>query len=163
MTNHIISAAIVVVIAAAAAWLMVWGWRRRARRQQTIGELPPVPAELGPATAHRAKYVATTTAGQPFDRVVARGLGFRGDAVASVHRTGLLVERAGEADIWIPADRLVGVDRATWTIDRVVEGNGLHLVRWRLGDQDVDTYLRLDEPRAFDDAVAPLIPKQVLS
>ncbi len=145
------SAMSVVVIVIPAAILMIWGWRRRVRRQQAIEALPVVPETLAVAPGHRGKYVATTIAGDPYDRIAVRGLAFRGFASASASADGLLIARNGEADIWIAAGDLVGVDRATWTIDRVVEGRGLHVVRWRLGDREVDTYLRLDEPGALDD------------
>lgn len=145
------SAMSVVVIVVPAAVLMIWGWRRRVRRQQNaIAALPEAPAVLQGAVGRRGKYVATTIAGDPYDRIAVRGLAFRGAAEVAVSAEGILVARGGERDIWIAADRVVGVDRATWTIDRVVEGSGLHLVRWRLGDREVDTYLRLDEPGLLD-------------
>lgn len=157
------SAVSVIVIAVPAAILAVWGWRRRLRRQQAVPDLPVVPAGLEVVSAHRGKYVATTTQGAPLDRITVRGLAFRGLATVVVTADGLIVARDGERDLWIARAALVGIDRATWTIDRVVERNGLHLVRWRLADREVDTYLRLDEPREFDDAVASLIPKEVVS
>src|SRR5690606_37143347 len=103
-------------------------------------------------------YVATTYADRPYDRVAVRELAVRGFATASVQTGGILIERDGEATIWIAGDRLVRVDRASWTIDRAVERNGLHVLRWRLGDLELDTYVRLDDPRAFDRAVASTLP-----
>ncbi|HWK20507.1 MAG TPA: hypothetical protein VNR37_07045 [Microbacteriaceae bacterium] len=145
------SAVSVIVIVVPAAILMVWGWRRRVRRQQhAIAPLPEIPAVLPATAAQRGKYVATTVAGDPYDRIAVRGLAFRGFATVSVDASGILIARDGEAAIWIDAARVVGIDRATWTIDRVVEGSGLHLMRWRHGDREVDTYLRLDEPGALD-------------
>lgn len=160
MTNHILSAVIVIVLIGVAAAGAVWGWRRRRARQADVPELPAVPG-LAATAGHRGKYVATTSAGDPYDRITVRGLAFRGFATVSVHPEGLLVERDGETSIWIPKDRLVGAGRATWTIDRVVEENGLHLIRWRLGERELDTYLRIDEPLAFDDDLAALHPKEV--
>lgn len=133
--------------------LLVVGWARRSRRQRDVAALPIVPELTGDPPEFRVKYVATTSAGAPFDRIASSGLGFRGNAVASVHEEGLLIRRTGEADIWIGRADLIGVDRATWTIDRVVEPDGLHLVRWRLGEREVDTYLRFEEPKAFDRAM----------
>jgi len=151
--NYVINAILTVVLVAAAAVLMIWGWRRRQRRQAGVPALPPVPAGLDPEIpGHRGKYVATTTAGDPYDRIAVRGLAFRGFATVGVHPTGLLIERDGEASLWIAASELIGVDRATWTIDRVVEEDGLHLVRWRNDGQEFDTYLRIDEPVELDAA-----------
>ena len=148
--------AVTILIGVALLVLLVVGWRRRVARQRAI-TVPPVPADLAAdAASLSAMSVATTSAGDPYDRIAGGGLGFRGEAVVAVHRAGVLVRRRGETDLWVPRGDLIGVDRATWTIDRVVEGDGLHLVRWRLGDQEVDTYLRLDAPAAFDTALAEL-------
>ena len=152
------SAVSVIVIAVPAAILAIWGWRRRVRRQQGLPEIPVVPEGLEVLSAHRGKYVATTARGDRLDRIAVRGLAFRGLATMVVTADGLIVARDGERDIWIARGALIAVERATWAIDRVVERDGLHLVRWHLADLEVDTYLRLDEPRAFDDAIAPLLP-----
>lgn len=147
--------AITILVGIALLVLLIVGWRARARRNAAAPQRP-LPALAPGAVEHPGKYVATTSAGDPYDRIVAGGLGFRGGARASVHPEGILVQRTGEVDLWIPTDDLVGVSRATWTIDRVVERDGLHLIRWRLGDREVDTYLRLDDPAAFDAALGHL-------
>ncbi len=141
----------VIVIVIPAAVLAIWGWRQRVRRQNAIAPLPAAPSELAGATPRRGKYVATTNAGDPYDRIAVRGLAFRGFATISASAEGVLITRNGEVDVWIVGRDLVGVDRATWTIDRVVETRGLHLLRWRHGDRELDTYLRLDEPGLFDE------------
>ncbi len=141
--------------------LLPLGWRARQRRQGALVRPVAVPQSLGDLTStYSGKYVATTTAGDPYDRVAVHGLGFRGDVEVSVTSLGLLLERPGEPDVWIPAADLRGIRRATWTIDRVVEPDGLHLVEWTLGEQAVDTYLRLDEASGFDADVAHLVPTE---
>lgn len=138
--------------------LMLVGWTRRRRRQRDLATLAPTPSLPAGATAHGAKYVATTAAGDPYDRITAGGLAFRGYASVEVHATGVLVRRVGEVELWIPTADLIDAGRATWTIDRVVEPGGLTMLRWRLGDREVDTYLRLDDPVAFDRDLAALLP-----
>jgi len=133
--------------------LLIVGWRGRASHQRGFPALPTTPP-LETAAELPGKYVATTAAGDPYDRIAAGGLGFRGAATASVHDAGIFIRRRGERELWIPRDALIGVDRATWTIDRAVERDGLSLIRWRLGDRELDTYLRLDAPRAFEAALA---------
>ena len=140
--------------------LMLVGWARRRRRQRDLAPIVPTPALPAGATAHGGKYVATTSAGDPYDRITVGGLAFRGFATATVHTTGVLVRRTGEVDLWIPRADLVDAGRATWTIDRVVEPGGLTMLRWRLGEREVDTYLRLDEPVAFDRDLAALLPQK---
>ncbi len=141
--------------------LLPLGWRARQRRQRSLVQPVAVPHSIGEVTStYAGKYVATTTSGDPYDRVAVHGLGFRGSVTVSVASLGLLLVRPGEPDVWIPASDLRGVRRATWTIDRVVEPDGLHLVEWNLGSQAVDTYLRLDDASGFDADVAHLVPTE---
>ncbi|GAA4668804.1 PH-like domain-containing protein [Frondihabitans cladoniiphilus] len=137
------------------------GWKARGRRQAGVSRPPVAPGDdvLGPATLEkRVFYVATSKNGDPLDRIVVGGLGFRGRATVSVHPTGIRLAIAGNDPILIEPAALREVGRATWTIDRVVETDGLVLVGWRLGDLDVDTYLRdSTDPHDLIDAMNQLI------
>jgi hypothetical protein len=131
--------------------LMALGWRARRRRQRALPEPPRPPAGLGaPALEVDVLYVATTTAGQPLDRLTVRPLGFRGRAAARVHDAGLVLAIDGEREVLVPADRITGSGLATYAIDRVVEEGGLVAVTWILDEAagtPVDTYLRVIDPR----------------
>ncbi|HWR85145.1 MAG TPA: hypothetical protein VN200_04025 [Rhodoglobus sp.] len=143
--------------------LMLLGWRALRRRQAAVPAPAARPDELGEAIAvSGGKYVATTAAGEPLQRIAVHGLGFRGDATAAVTDRGVLLALK-ERDVWIPAAELIGTGRATWTIDRVVEQDGLVTLGWRLGDREVETALRLDDPRAFEAAVQQLLPGRTAS
>jgi hypothetical protein len=138
--------------------LMVLGWRARQRRQGDIAKPQSAPAQLGRVIgAFEGKYVATTASDDPLDRIAVHGLGFRGNVTVVVAESGVLLEVAGAEMAWIRAADLVDLRRATWTIDRVVEKDGLHLIEWTLGDRLVESYLRMDEPRDFERAVEPLL------
>ena len=153
--------AIVIVFGVLLLALMLFGWRARRRRQAGVAAPHAAPAELGRLLGtFDGKYVATTTAGDPLDRIAVHNLGFRGAASVTVTEAGLLVQRPGADDAWIPKAELRGWRRATWTIDRVVEPDGLELVEWMLGSRRVDTYLRLDDPAGFDAALTPLLPTE---
>ncbi|GAB2971320.1 PH-like domain-containing protein [Frigoribacterium salinisoli] len=160
MTQWLIAALGAAGVAALLA-LMVLAWRGRGRRQADVPAPEPAPADLGPARLEvDGAYVATTRGDDPLDRVVVHGLGFRGRAVVSVHDAGVRLEIAGVPAFVVPAPCLRDVRRATWTIDRVVERDGLVLLAWTLGGTPVDTYLRLpDDPRPFLEAVRPLLPE----
>lgn len=150
--------AIVIVFLIAMLGLLVVGWRSRKRRQSSVTAPATVPAQPGRALGTFAgKYVATTTSGDPYDRIAVHGLGFRGAAAVTVTDLGLLVQRPGENDFWVAGAELRGIRRATWTIDRVVEPDGLQLIEFTLGDRVVDSYFRMDEPDAFEHAVTSLI------
>ena len=58
---------------------------------------------------------------------------------------------ADRTEVRIPAERIRSVERATWTIDRVVEPGGIIVITHSLG-ADVDTCLRIigDDREAFD-------------
>ncbi|RKR74107.1 hypothetical protein [Frondihabitans australicus] len=139
--------------------LMRWGWKRRGRRQSGVAAPIPAPADLGtPRHTSDLFYVATANAQNRLDRIVTGGLGFRARAVVEVHDEGVVLDLAGVAPILIPRADLRSVGRATWTIDRVVEADGLVQLGWRLGDLDVDTFLRdPDDPRPLIAAIESLI------
>lgn len=133
------------------------GWRARRRRQADLPALASPPATLGaPLRVDDGFYVATTAADQPTDRIAVRGLAFRARAVTTVVPEGLVLSLAGQPDAFIPRSAVVGVGRATWTIDRVVGRDGLAFVRWTLGDREVDTYLRSPDPDGLVDALRTL-------
>lgn len=135
--------------------LMVHGWASRRRRQAGIARPVPAPDNLGPASLNvEGWYVATTVADEPLERIAVHGLGFRARATASVHPEGVVLTVRGQPPILIAPATLRGAGRATWTIDRVVERDGLVLIGWMLGDSPVDSYLRLPEPTAAAALVA---------
>lgn len=146
--------------------LMLLGWHNRRRRQSTLAAPRNVDGSEGePRFVVDAFYVATTVAASPLDRIAVGGLGFRARASVAVTDGGVILGIPGQRGIWIPADELLGVDNATWTIDRVVERDGLVLLAWRLPADDgtgtgVDSYLRFDSPtdsQEFMAAVARLL------
>lgn len=165
--------AVVVAFLALLLLLMFLGWRARKRRQAFVPATREAPAELGETLfATSLFYVATTVADEPLNRIAVQGLGFRARAGITVAGSGVMLDIPGQRAIFIPSAELRGVDRATWTIDRVVERDGLVLLAWLLvapapavavgdgdGDGDagvtsVDTYLRLDSPAAAAELIS---------
>jgi hypothetical protein len=121
----------------------------RRRRQRDIE--PPQPwTDAVPTLVVDALYVATTRAGDRYDRVFAHGLGFRGRTQLAIDPDGVQLV-ADRTEVRIPAERIRSVERATWTIDRVVEPGGIIVIAHSLG-ADVDTCLRIigDDREAFD-------------
>ena len=144
-TFALLCAGLVALLAA----LAVVGVLARRRRQRDIE--PPLPwTDAAPALVVEALYVATTRAGDPYDRIFAHGLGFRGRTQVAIDADGVQLV-ADRTRVRIPADRIREVARATWTIDRVVEPGGIVVIAHELG-ADVDTYLRIigDDHEAFD-------------
>lgn len=128
--------------------LMAWGWRRRGRSQ---GHLPaPLTAtldELGESTTLGpldAVYVSTVLAQQPLERVVAHSLGQRAAARVSIGSAGTWhIEREGTQALTLPADSLDEITAGPGMAGKFIGGDGILILRWRLGDQLLDTGLRL--------------------
>ncbi len=160
----IIVAIIVVVFA-----LMALGWRSRRRRQSGVAGLAPVPAALGATLlTEDLLYVATTPAEHPLERIAVQGLGFRARAVLTVTETGILLELAGQQPGFLATASLVGVGRASWTIDRVLSKDGLVFVRWTQVDASgreltLDSNFRSADPGALVDAIEKITPRAPLS
>ncbi|WP_119697892.1 hypothetical protein [Microbacterium halotolerans] len=140
--------------------LMWLGWRRRRRVSAEIRV--PLGQARGETTAvFDGLYVATTRHDAPLDRLAPPHLAFRSRVTVTVTTSGVALDMPGTPSLFLDADRIEGAGRATWTIDRVVERDGLVLVAWR-GDDDTicDSYIRLqtDSPdalvRAIDDLSA---------
>lgn len=145
--DRLLPSIIIALIIAGALLLMLHGWRSRRRRQAGVARPLPLPDTLGAATvAVDGWYVATTRADEPLERIAVHGLGFRARVSVSVHPEGVVLAVRGSAPFLIEPSALRGAGRATWAIDRVVERDGLVLIGWMLGDDPVDTYLRLPEP-----------------
>jgi len=138
--------------------LMVAGWYSRKRRQAHIG-LPVAPPDDLDDTDLRfsGKYVSTTIAGDQLNRVNVHDLGFRAPCLIEVHPEGIVISRSGSADLWVSREDLRGVSRATWTIDRVVENNGLQVIEWNLDGTAVDSYFRMDDPEACERALTNVV------
>ncbi len=162
MTNEELDLLLVVVLAVLLIGLMVWGWRRRVKRDaRLIAPSGDIPAAAQLLATFTGLYVATTTHGTALNRLAVRGLAFRAKATVLVTDAGVALDLAGTDRIFLPASRLVSVDQATVAIDRVVEREGLTRLSWRIDDETVvDSYLRPQEAsaRALADAISPILP-----
>ncbi|EAR24418.1 probable export or membrane protein [marine actinobacterium PHSC20C1] len=141
--------------------LMVLGWYSRKRRQAHIGQPVTPPSNLSSNEIRFAgKYVATTLAGDRLNRVNVHGLGFRANCRIEAHPEGIVVARAGSPELWISRINLRAVSRASWTIDRVVEQNGLQVIEWTLDGTAVDSYFRMDDPETCEQALNGVVSNE---
>jgi hypothetical protein len=138
---------------------MWWGYRNRARRQDAVlPEFPQPPKDLSadllaPATG---VYISTTTAKSWQDRVAIGDIGFR--AAATLHLTGdgVLFDREGADRVWIPAGSVVSARTDRAIAGKVMARDGLLVVRWRLGEHELDTGFRGDDKDVYADWVEAL-------
>ena len=159
------STTIVIAVILLALVGMVIGWRGRQKRQAHLPNPDTVPADPGTELlSAEAFYVATTMADDELNRVAVAGLGFRARATVTVTEAGVILILAGSSEVFIARAALHAIDRATYTIDRVVETGGLVRLTWSLGETLVDSYLRLTDPAdsiALIDAVTTLLPTPI--
>jgi hypothetical protein len=156
----LIGLAILLVVAVIFA-LLARAWRAKQRTQAGLGAPESPPADLGePTFSDDLLYVATTRADAPLDRITIAGLGFRARAVVQTAPEGIVLDLAGRGPVFIPRAAIRGVGRATWTIDRVVDPDGLIFVRWMLGTTEIDSYLRSTDPERIVTALSALVPEE---
>jgi len=140
MEREIIGASAIALVAVIAG--LIYLSNRYVRKAQESALPEPIrPAEALEGTA--AYYVSTVFADAPLKRVWAWGLGGRGKAIVAVSHAGISIERQGELGIFIPSDALTGAGRASATIDKGVEKDGLVALLWKLGEDELATHLRI--------------------
>lgn len=127
-----------VILLLAVGWL---GWRSRGRRQRDI-PAPERPRIHVATLVVPVLYIATTRAGDPYDRVTVHGLGFRARGELRFGDDGVVIALPKD-DILVRRTAIEVAERATWTIDRVVEPGGLLRFTWKLGATRLDTYVRV--------------------
>ena len=126
------------------------GWRNRLARQADLPPLPAVPSDPGPERLRlEGVYVGTTYADRWQDRIAHERLGERAEAVATLHDAGVLVARTGSTPVFLPVADLLGARLAPGLAGKVVGEGGLLVLRWRLGDTELDTGLRADDKTGY--------------
>lgn len=136
---------------------MRWGWRNRQRRQAAyLPAFPTPPAEVTAEFAADAArpaltgvYVGTTTAGDWQDRIAVGDVGHRSRVTVRLSDKGLLLDRVGAQALWIPAESIVAARTDRALAGTVVGVDGLLVVRWRLGDHELDTGVRGDDRAGY--------------
>jgi hypothetical protein len=123
-----------------------------------LPEFPQPPQELGkdlldPATG---VYISTTTAKSWQDRVAIGDVGFRAAATLRLTGDGVLFDREGADRVWIPAGSVVSARTDRAIAGKVMSRDGLLVVRWRLGEHELDTGFRGDDKDVYADWVEAL-------
>ncbi|MBT2485973.1 MULTISPECIES: hypothetical protein [unclassified Microbacterium] len=123
---------------------MLFAWRRRVRRDSGLTAPLGVPEHAEVVRRDEVLYVSTTRHDQPLERLAVSPLAYRARGELAVTDRGVALCLDGVPTVFLASDRLVQVDRATVTIDRVVEPGGLVRIAWNADDDTiVDSYVRL--------------------
>jgi hypothetical protein len=123
------------------AWRVFKSVQRRKQEQQLL--IPEPATSVGGVQLGDVFYASTVFAASPLSRVWAHRLGGRGKAKIFLSDQGISIERIGEPSLLIPRDQLLGMTRASATIDKGVERDGLMVLVWKLGEQELMTNLRV--------------------
>lgn len=153
MEREIIGASAIALVAVVASLIYLSNRSVRKAQESAMPE-PSRPAEFAGGVA--AYYVSTVFADSPLKRVWAWGLGGRGKALVAVDSSGVSIERQGELGLFISRDSLTGISRASATIDKGVEKDGLIALIWKLGDEELATHLRIvsrSQRQQFENAI----------
>ncbi|GAA4482267.1 hypothetical protein GCM10023171_11970 [Microbacterium panaciterrae] len=122
----------------------VLAWRARLRRDSGLTAPLGVPEHAEVRQRYETLYVATTKHDQSLERLAIRPLVYRARGELTITDRGAALSLDGAPTVFLASERLIGADRATVTIDRVVEPGGLIRVVWRTVDGTVvDSYLRI--------------------
>lgn len=143
--------------------LMLRGWRNRQRRQGDLPPPPPVPAVPGDVVvgATPGLFVGTVFAGSWLDRVAVHHLADRAAGWLTVRSDGVLVDREGVDDLWLPYDCLLDAEPGDALAGKVVGREGMLILTWRLGGRDLQSGFRADDHsahRRLADAVRAHLP-----
>lgn len=156
--TNVAAVAFLVVAWGLIVFAMYKGWKRKAARQQAwIGELPAVPEKPGAVRLEQTTglYIGTTFAENWQARVASETLGARADGRLTGYSSGILLEREGTEDVWIPRKSILEVRTDKRLAGKVMTEDGLLVVRWHPPGSS-DPTIEIDSGfRGDDKAVYP--------
>lgn len=161
MSTRDLAIAITIAVALLVLLTMFLAWRRRLRRDAALTAPLGVPEHAEVARRDEVLYVSTTRHDQPLERMTVSPLEYRARGELAVTDRGVALCLDGAPTVFLASSRLVAVDRATVTIDRVVEPGGLIRIAWNADEETiVDSYLRLatGDPRTLISDLQRLVP-----
>lgn len=161
MSMRDIAVAITIAVAVLILLSMYLAWRRRLRRDAVHVAPMGVPEHAEVLARHPVLYVSTTRHDEPLERLAITPLAYRARGELAVTDRGAALCLDGTPTVFLASSKLVQVDRATVTIDRVVEPDGLVRIAWNVDDKTiVDSYLRVTDgaPQNLISELQRLIP-----
>ncbi|WP_341974758.1 hypothetical protein LTA6_003147 [Microbacterium sp. LTA6] len=160
MSVRDIAIAITIAVALLVLLTMYFAWRRRLRRDSGLTAPLGVPEHAEVDSRHEVLYVSTTQHDKPLERLTISPLAYRARGELAITDRGVALCLDGAPTVFLASPKLRSVDRATVTIDRVVEPGGLVRIAWNVDDDTiVDSYLRLTtgDPKNLISALQRLV------
>jgi hypothetical protein len=98
------------------------------------------------------------------DRVAVGDLGFRATSVLRGYETGILVDRAKAAPLWLPAESIRTATIESAHAGKVIGKPGILVVGWELPSGTViNTGFRADDKRIYPAWIEQFAPRQAVS
>lgn len=143
--------------------LMRRGWNRALRQEAGIA----VPAELGNggviAGPWAGRFLGTTYADEWLRRIHVHDLGVQSQVSLSMTTDGINLVREGAASFAVPRDAIRSVRADSGIAGRAYETGGIIVVRFALGDIDVEFGLRFPSTETHIAALTALTALEVSS
>jgi hypothetical protein len=130
--------------------LLMWRSWRKMRRGDRFGlfDLPApmilAPQGFMPGEEIEALFLGTSVHGQWLSKVLIHDLGTRSRARVSWDSHGILFERSGASDVFIPRSSLVEVTLGSGVAGTVRAKDSVVIFVWDLGDHRIATGVRAD-------------------
>lgn len=153
MTREVVGTILVLLVFATAAAIAM-NQRRKRNQQESVLPALASHSEQSYDLTSKIQYVATVFSNEPLRKVTAYGLGPRGHGRCYASDAGLLIQRDGEVDLFIPKSTIQDIGFSSATIDRGVERKGLVSLQWMLGEVSLTTQLRFENATERDQMLA---------
>lgn len=148
--THVTSRIIFTLVVFAVIGLAIWGMRRAWLGKAKQFAHLPAPHTIVPVNSFAvtqdfaARFAGSTVSGEWLNRVTVHALGTPRAVVASVHSDGIFIKDDGEFTLWLPKADLTAVRVGRGIAGDVVEPDGMIVLTWNLGEQSLDTGLRVN-------------------
>jgi len=141
--------AMMVLIIIGVLLLMLRSWRKmRSGDRLGISDLPApltqAPLDFDPSEGIEALFLGTSLHGQWLSKVLIHDLVTRSRARVSWDLHGILIERGGASDVYIPRSDLVEVALGSGVAGSVRAKDSVIIFVWNLGDYRMATGVRAD-------------------
>ena len=146
VTSRIIFTLAVIAIIGLAIWGMRRAWLGKAKKFSHL----PAPESTVPANsiavtdAFESRFAGSTVSGQWLNRITVHALGTPRGVFASVNSDGIFIKDDADFSLWLPKADLTAVRTGRGIAGDVVEPQGMVILTWTLGDQSIDTGLRIN-------------------
>jgi hypothetical protein len=141
--------AVMLLIIVGVLLLMLRSWRRMRRGDRFgLSDLPApmraAPNGFEPGGEVEALFLGTSVHGQWLSKVLIHDLGTRSRARVSWDSRGILFERDGDSNVYIPRTSLVDVTLGSGVAGTVRAKDSVVIFVWNLGNHQIATGVRAD-------------------